>query len=230
MLYQSPLHQRLPVLSQLARPLFRFLEELRLHISSSSKTIQATSCTSPAAIKVSYIAITLRDETTNTFAEGVAPFTTTAAPISGSWDVKNQVTASATQNSSPSKPSNPSNSNAPPASNTGAASGSTTTTPADTNTKLTSILFKETIGNYTGGAIYLVGNITQLSNWNTANGLPVSLGQLTNGVVTGTVTVQLPINTPFQYKFIVVSAAGTVLYQSGKNKGMMIGPPEGDTF
>ncbi|KAJ7766548.1 starch binding domain-containing protein [Mycena maculata] len=62
--------------------------------------------------------------------------------------------------------------------------------------------------------IFLVGNISQLGTWDPASSLPLSAGTYP----IWTITVNLPPNTIFQYKFIRKKTDGSVVWESGPNR------------
>jgi glucoamylase len=64
-----------------------------------------------------------------------------------------------------------------------------------------------------GQNIFVVGNQTALGNWNTANAVPLSAATYPIWKA----TVNLPLNTAFEYKFIR-KEGGTVTWESGANR------------
>ncbi|KAJ7348969.1 glycoside hydrolase superfamily [Mycena albidolilacea] len=92
---------------------------------------------------------------------------------------------------------------------TQAASSSLASSPASTQATVT---FKESASTTSGEAIKLVGSISQLGNW-----APASAVTLTNANSVWSVTLALPPNTAFQYKFTRVKS-GTVSWESDPNR------------
>lgn len=68
-----------------------------------------------------------------------------------------------------------------------------------------------------GQEIYLVGSISQLGSWNTANAILMSASAYTNANPVWSVVVQIPAGTYFEYKY-VRKEAGAFTWDSGNNK------------
>ncbi|KAG8951106.1 hypothetical protein FRC04_006765 [Tulasnella sp. 424] len=112
---------------------------------------------------------------------------------------------------------------------TGALSGGTTTSSAGTSTtsKTTStttsaaatatavsITFAETATTVYGENIFLVGSISQLGTWDPNSSIALS----SVSYPVWTVTVSLPPNTSFQYKYIRKDSSGNVTWESDPNR------------
>ncbi|KAF7348959.1 Alpha-amylase [Mycena venus] len=65
-----------------------------------------------------------------------------------------------------------------------------------------------------GENIFLVGSVSQLGTWDPAASLPLSSATYP----TWTITVNLPPNTSFQYKFIRKETDGSVVWESDPNR------------
>ncbi|KAI8941515.1 hypothetical protein NX059_002730 [Plenodomus lindquistii] len=69
-----------------------------------------------------------------------------------------------------------------------------------------------------GQTVKIVGSVSQLGSWNTANAITLSAAQYTSANPLWTGTVNVPAGTSFEYKFIKVESSGTVTYESGANR------------
>ncbi|KAF8191542.1 glycoside hydrolase superfamily [Mycena galopus ATCC 62051] len=95
----------------------------------------------------------------------------------------------------------------------GTSGGGTTTTaaPSPATTQAT-VTFQESASTVSGEVIQLVGSLSQLGSW-----APASALAMTNAKSVWSVTVALPPNTAFLYKFIRVKS-GTVSWESDPNR------------
>ncbi len=75
-----------------------------------------------------------------------------------------------------------------------------------------------------GQNVYLVGNLAELGGWNAAAAIPLTTGAGSYPVWTG--AVQLPPNTPIQYKYVIKNPDGSVVWESGANRSTVT-PPTG---
>ncbi|KAJ6606541.1 alpha-amylase [Mycena vulgaris] len=143
-----------------------------------------------------------------TFSASVSPrdalalFTVFQTPTSST-------STSASASSSMSSSSSQSSSSASSISTTATATSSSSPAPVSTGASVT---FSESATTASGEVIKLVGSISKLGNW--ATGSAVALSN-TNSV--WSVTVVLPPNTTFQYKFIRVKS-GSVVWESDPNR------------
>ncbi|KAL1941622.1 hypothetical protein VTO73DRAFT_7061 [Trametes versicolor] len=94
-------------------------------------------------------------------------------------------------------------------SGSGTGSGGSTT-PSGSVT----VNFAETATTTFGENIFLVGSISQLGTWNTANAIALSSASYP----TWTVSVSIPAGTTFQYKFIRKETDGSVVWESDPNR------------
>ncbi|KAK6980929.1 alpha-amylase [Favolaschia claudopus] len=76
------------------------------------------------------------------------------------------------------------------------------------------VSWAETATTTFGENIFLVGSIAQLGNWAPASALPLSSASYP----VWTITVNLPPNTNFQYKFIRKETDGSVVWESDPNR------------
>ncbi|WP_063774978.1 carbohydrate-binding module family 20 domain-containing protein [Streptacidiphilus anmyonensis] len=102
--------------------------------------------------------------------------------------------------------------------NRGATTGTTAATLGDAwNTPATSpvgVSFDETKSTVPGQNVYVVGSIAALGFWDPTKAVPLSSA---NYPVWAT-TLSITPNTNFQYKYIVIDAAGNVTWESGANR------------
>ncbi|KAJ7895008.1 glycoside hydrolase [Mycena leptocephala] len=91
-------------------------------------------------------------------------------------------------------------------SGTGTGGGGTSTTVA--------VSWAETATTTFGENIFLVGSISQLGTWDPASSLALSSASYP----VWTITVNLPPNTTFQYKFIRKETDGSVVWESDPNR------------
>ncbi|MFI1522627.1 carbohydrate-binding module family 20 domain-containing protein [Kitasatospora cineracea] len=91
--------------------------------------------------------------------------------------------------------------------------GSTATTGQVT------VNFSENKTTVYGQNVYLVGSTAQLGSWNPASALPMSSASYPNW----TLSLTLPANSAFEYKYIVKDAAGNVTWESGANRSYTTG-------
>ncbi|KAH7888840.1 glycoside hydrolase family 13 protein [Phlebopus sp. FC_14] len=76
------------------------------------------------------------------------------------------------------------------------------------------VTFSDTATTANGENIFLAGSLAELGNWNTNNSIAMSP---TNYPV-WEVTVELPVNTAFEYKFIRKETDGSVIWESDANR------------
>ncbi|KAI0646217.1 glycoside hydrolase [Trametes meyenii] len=74
--------------------------------------------------------------------------------------------------------------------------------------------FAETATTTFGENIFLVGSISQLGSWNTANAIALSAASYP----VWTVSVSIPAGTTFQYKFIRKETDGSIVWESDPNR------------
>lgn len=78
------------------------------------------------------------------------------------------------------------------------------------------VIFRVTATTVWGENIYLTGSIDALTNWSTSS--PVGPLSNTDTYPVWFVTVTMPANTAFQYKFIRKSSSGAITWESGPNR------------
>jgi len=90
------------------------------------------------------------------------------------------------------------------------------------------ITFKPTVTTVPGQMVYVVGNKTQLSNWNSAAGVPCTTTAATYPVWTCQ-GFNLTPGTTFEYKYIKRDGSGAVVWESGANRSRTA-PSTSSTF
>ncbi|KAJ7743596.1 glycoside hydrolase family 13 protein [Mycena metata] len=96
----------------------------------------------------------------------------------------------------------------------GTGSGTGTGTGTGTGSSNVAVSFAEMATTTFGENIFLVGSISQLGTWDPTASLPLSAATYP----IWTVTVSLPPNTAFQYKFIRKETDGSVVWESDPNR------------
>ncbi|EED14995.1 glucan 1,4-alpha-glucosidase, putative [Talaromyces stipitatus ATCC 10500] len=101
---------------------------------------------------------------------------------------------------------------------------SATTTSAGSCTTPTSVAvtFDEIATTSYGENVYIVGSISQLGSWNTANAIALSASKYTTSNNLWYVTINLPAGTTFQYKYIRKESDGTVKWESDPNRSYTV--------
>ncbi|KAL6704602.1 hypothetical protein ACN47E_007999 [Coniothyrium glycines] len=92
---------------------------------------------------------------------------------------------------------------------------STCTAPAACNAKIT---FNVRATTAFGENIFVVGQLTQLGNWDPASAKPLSASKYTSSDPLWTADIDLPAATAFDYKYIRKSSAGVVTWESDPNR------------
>ncbi|OBT96781.2 hypothetical protein VE01_04144 [Pseudogymnoascus verrucosus] len=105
---------------------------------------------------------------------------------------------------------------------TGTATG-TTSAPASTSTSCVvpatvAVTFNEVVTTVVGQTVKIVGSISQLGSWNTANAIALSASGYTSSNHLWSIALNLPSGTTFQYKFINVASNGAVTWESDPNR------------
>jgi alpha-amylase len=65
-----------------------------------------------------------------------------------------------------------------------------------------------------GQNVYVVGDISELGGWNTADAVPLSPASYP----VWSATVSIPQSESFQYKYVVIDGSGNVTWESGTNR------------
>ncbi|KAJ0418766.1 glycoside hydrolase superfamily [Aspergillus carlsbadensis] len=99
------------------------------------------------------------------------------------------------------------------------STSTTPTTPCATATATAlSVTFNERVTTAYGDTILLVGSISQLGSWDTSKGVALSASQYTSSNPLWSVTVELPVGTSFEYKFVKKLASGSIVWESDPNR------------
>ncbi|KAF4331727.1 glucoamylase [Fusarium beomiforme] len=69
--------------------------------------------------------------------------------------------------------------------------------------------------------VYIVGSVTELSNWAPKDGIALDASESTKG--SWTVKVKIPSNTSFEYKYIKKTSSGSVTWESDPNNKAVTG-------
>ncbi|QMU69512.1 alpha-amylase [Streptacidiphilus sp. P02-A3a] len=104
-------------------------------------------------------------------------------------------------------------------SDTWGSPGTTPTASPSSGPGQVSVTFDEDETTVPGQNVYLVGSIPALGDWATGSALPLS----SQNYPDWSVTVSLPADTAFQYKFIVKDGSGNVTWEDGANRGYTTG-------
>ncbi|KAJ5381374.1 Glucoamylase [Penicillium cataractarum] len=115
-------------------------------------------------------------------------------------------------------------------SGTAVSTTSTTATTTSTTTSSTScttptsvaVTFDETATTTYGENVFIVGSISQLGSWNTANAIALSASQYTSSNPLWFVTISLPAGTTFQYKYIRKETDGSIVWESDPNRSYTV--------
>lgn len=91
----------------------------------------------------------------------------------------------------------------------------TCTAPVACNSKVT---FNERATTVYGENIFVVGQLTQLGNWDPASAKPLSASKYTSSDPLWFAQIDLPASTSFDYKYIRKSSAGVVTWESDPNR------------
>ncbi|MFF4341692.1 carbohydrate-binding module family 20 domain-containing protein [Kitasatospora sp. NPDC001540] len=75
-----------------------------------------------------------------------------------------------------------------------------------------------------GQNVYLTGNLAELGGWNPAAAVPLTTGS--GSYPTWTAALQLPPNTPVEYKYLIKNPDGSVVWEGGANRTVTT-PPTG---
>ncbi|KAL5356598.1 glycoside hydrolase superfamily [Aspergillus floccosus] len=103
---------------------------------------------------------------------------------------------------------------------TSSSSGSSTSACVSATTL--PVTFSEKVTTSFGENIFLIGSIPQLGNWNTGNAVPLSASGYTVTNPVWSVTVNLPVGTSFQYKYLRKKQDGSVVWESDPNRSYTV--------
>ncbi|KAK7183443.1 hypothetical protein DPSP01_010550 [Paraphaeosphaeria sporulosa] len=89
------------------------------------------------------------------------------------------------------------------------------TAPPSCNVQVT---FNERVTTAYGDNIFIVGQLTQLGNWDPNSAVALSASKYTSSDPLWYATVSLPASTSFAYKYIKKTSSGTVVWESDPNR------------
>jgi hypothetical protein len=81
-----------------------------------------------------------------------------------------------------------------------------------------------------GETIKLIGSSAELGAWDTSKAVALSASQYTSAKPLWFASVQLPVGTQVQYKFIRVSSSGRVTWESDPNRAYTVPSECGKTY
>jgi glucoamylase len=110
----------------------------------------------------------------------------------------------------------------PGSTTTATATSTTSTTSACTTPTSVAVTFDEIATTTYGENVYIVGSISQLGSWNTANAIALSASQYTSSNPLWFVTINLPAGTTFQYKYIRKESNGSIVWESDPNRSYTV--------
>lgn len=116
----------------------------------------------------------------------------------------------------------------------GTSTTSTSTTTTATTTSCTTptsvaVTFDEIATTTYGENVFIVGSISQLGNWDTADAIALSASQYTSSDNLWFVTIDLPAGTTFQYKYIRKETDGSIVWESDPNRSYTVPAQCGET-
>ncbi|CAI4214426.1 unnamed protein product [Parascedosporium putredinis] len=95
----------------------------------------------------------------------------------------------------------------------------TSTAPEPTSTVcLHRVTFRTLSKTVWGDSVKVIGSISELGSWNTANAKPLSADAYTDSNPLWQATISVPAGASFTYKFIKVNDAGAVTWESDPNR------------
>ncbi|KAL2852074.1 starch binding domain-containing protein [Aspergillus pseudoustus] len=120
----------------------------------------------------------------------------------------------------------------------GSGGGSTTTTTTTTSTSSTTssatsstsctaatsipVTFDARVTTTYGENVYVVGSISQLGSWSTGSAVALSAAGYTSSNPVWTVTLDIPVGTTFEYKYIKKESDGSVVWESDPNRSYTV--------
>ncbi|KAL4994851.1 glycoside hydrolase superfamily [Aspergillus recurvatus] len=102
------------------------------------------------------------------------------------------------------------------------ATATSTTACASATATAIPVIFQERVQTAYGENIFLAGSISQLGNWDTSKAVALSAAQYTSTDPLWTVTVELPVGTSFEFKFLKKLQDGSVVWESDPNRSAAV--------
>ncbi|KAL4816036.1 glycoside hydrolase superfamily [Aspergillus spinulosporus] len=109
-----------------------------------------------------------------------------------------------------------------PTSTATTATATSTTTCASATVTAIPVVFQERVQTAYGENVFLAGSISQLGNWDTTNAVALSAAQYTSTDPLWTATVELPVGTSFEFKFLKKQQDGSVVWESDPNRSAKV--------
>ncbi|KAL4932904.1 starch binding domain protein [Aspergillus undulatus] len=97
---------------------------------------------------------------------------------------------------------------------------SATSSPPTCTTTATSIpvTFQVTAATTWGESVYIAGSTAQLGSWSPSSAIALSASEYTPANPVWTVTLDIPVGSTFEYKYIKKEDDGSVVWEGGSNK------------
>ncbi|KAL2849692.1 starch binding domain-containing protein [Aspergillus pseudodeflectus] len=111
-----------------------------------------------------------------------------------------------------------------PTSSTTASSTTSTTSASSSCAAATSIpvTFDAKVTTSWGENVYLVGSISQLGSWSTGSAVALNADKYTSSNPLWSVTLDIPVGTSFEYKYIKKESDGSVVWESDPNRSYTV--------
>lgn len=109
-----------------------------------------------------------------------------------------------------------------PTSTATTATTTSTTTCASATATAIPVVFQERVQTAYGENVFLAGSISQLGNWDTTEAVALSAAQYTSTDPLWTVTVELPVGTSFEFKFLKKLQDGSIVWESDPNRSAKV--------
>ncbi|KAL4788879.1 starch binding domain protein [Aspergillus venezuelensis] len=108
-----------------------------------------------------------------------------------------------------------------------ATATSTTTTVTTTSTctagaSAIAVTFNAKVTTSYGENVYIVGSSAQLGSWDTGSAVALSAGKYTSSNPLWTVTLQIPLGSTFEYKYIKKESGGSYIWESDPNRSYTV--------
>ncbi|KAL4910292.1 hypothetical protein BDW74DRAFT_173748 [Aspergillus multicolor] len=101
---------------------------------------------------------------------------------------------------------------------TSTTSTSTTTSTCTATASSIAVTFDAKVTTSYGENVYIVGSSAQLGSWDTAAAVALSASKYTSSNPIWTVTLQIPVGSTFEYKYIKKESDGSVVWESDPNR------------
>ncbi|KAJ5999037.1 hypothetical protein N7451_006847 [Penicillium sp. IBT 35674x] len=139
------------------------------------------------------------------------------------------ISGSGSGSTSSSSSSTSSTSSASSSSSTSSGATTLTTTTSTTTSSATctaattiAVTFNELVTTTYGENIFITGSISQLGSWSTSSAIALSASSYTSSNPLWTATINLPVGTTFEYKFIKEETDGSIVWESDPNRSYTV--------